>query len=211
MESRGASKEFYGKLFVDIFQQLRYLISNVNMRIKLIKAAYAFAISCNISAERPKFVIESARLYFKRIKPHASIVENIATTLSNGGMLHYPINRTDIVFIPVAANTLELTKEQLFYGRIPKLIVMAMVDTDALGGVYNKNPFNFKHNDVSHIDLRINGASKPILPLKPNFKEKSCQREYFSLLESMRIMGRDANLSFTYEEFQSGYTFFVWN
>ena len=58
--SGGASKEFYGKLFVDMFQQQRYLISNVNMRIKLIKSAYAFAISCNISGERPKFLIESA-------------------------------------------------------------------------------------------------------------------------------------------------------
>src|SRR5438552_6679000 len=138
MESRGASKEFYGKLFVDIFQQQRYLISNVNMRIKLIKAAYAFAISCNISGERPKFVIERARLYFKRIVPHALILQDIGTTLSRGGMIHYPINCTDIVSIPVAANTSEVSKEQLFYGRIPKLIVMAMVVNDALGGVYNK-------------------------------------------------------------------------
>src|SRR5438552_7360387 len=60
----GAIKDFYGKLFVDFFQQNRYLISNINMRMKLIKAAYAFAISCSISGERPKFVIESAKLYF---------------------------------------------------------------------------------------------------------------------------------------------------
>src|SRR5271163_3994814 len=33
----GASKEFYGKLFVDMFQQDKPLISNVNMSIKLVK------------------------------------------------------------------------------------------------------------------------------------------------------------------------------
>jgi len=33
------AKEFYGKLFVDLFQQSRYLIGNVNMRIQLIKNA----------------------------------------------------------------------------------------------------------------------------------------------------------------------------
>ena len=31
--SGGASKEFYGKLFVDMFQQHKYLICNINMRI----------------------------------------------------------------------------------------------------------------------------------------------------------------------------------
>ena len=171
------------------------------MPIKLIKAAYDFAISCNIGGERPKFVIESAKLYFKRVKPHLSILQNIETTLSRGGTIHYPINRIDIVSIPVASNTLEVSKEQLFYGQVPKIIVMAMVDNEALSGAYNKNPFHFKHNNIKHIDLRMSGTSNPPLPLTPNFKEKTCLREYMSLLESMSIMGKDASLPFTYEEF----------
>src|SRR5438552_14359449 len=107
-------------------------------------------------------------------------------------MVHYSINRIDIVSIPVAANTLYISKEQLFYGRVPKMIVMAMVDNESMNGVYNKNPFNSKHNDVKHLDLRISGTSKPILPLTPNFKEKACPREYMSLLEAMSILGKDA-------------------
>src|SRR5438552_8237842 len=207
----GATKDFYGKLFVDMFQQPRYLISNINMRIKLIKAAYSFAISCSQASEKPKFVIESAKLYFKRIRPHPSILQNIETNLSRGGTVHYSINRIDIVSISVAANTLDISKEQLFYGRVPKMIVMAMVDNESMSGVYNKNPFNFKHNDVKHLDLKISGTSKPLLPLTPNFKGKSCLREYMSLLETMSILGRDACFLFSYEEFLNGYTFFAWN
>src|SRR5438552_13521719 len=194
-----------------MFQQHRYLISNVNMRIKLIKAAYSFALSCNITGEKPKFVIESANLYFKRIRPHPSILQNIETNLSRGGTVHYPINRIDIVSIPVASNSLDVSKEQLFYGRVPKIIVMAMVDNEAMSGVYNKNPFNFKHNDVKQVDLRMSGTSKPLLPLTPNFEGKACLREYMSLLETMSILGKDSFLPFTYEDFLSGYTFFAWN
>src|SRR5438552_2853369 len=80
--SGGASKDFYGKLFVDMFQQNRYLISNINMHIKLIKAAYDFAISCNIAGEKPKFVIESAKLNIKRVRSHPSILQNIETNLT---------------------------------------------------------------------------------------------------------------------------------
>ena len=88
---------------------------------------------------------------------------------------------------------------------------MSMVDNDALSGMYTINPFNFKHNDVKHIDLRISGVSKPLLPLSPNFEGKLCLREYMSLLESMSILGKDARLPFTYEEYQNGYAFFAWN
>ena len=75
----------------------------------------------------------------------------------------------------------------------------------------SKNLYNLKHNDVKHLELRIGGTPKPLLPLTPDFKEKSCIREHISLLETMSILGRDACLPFTYDEFLNGYTFFVWN
>ena len=140
MDWSRCKQSFYGKLFVDLFQQHRYLIGNINMRIKRIKAAYSFALWCNIAGERPKFVIESAKLYFKRVRPHPAILQNIETDLSRGGVVHFPINHIDIVHIPVAANILDISKEQLFYGRVPKLIVMAIVDNDSLSGVYSKIP-----------------------------------------------------------------------
>jgi len=77
----GASKEFYGKLFVDMFRQNKYLIGNVNMRIKLIKAAHSFAIWSNIAAERSKFVIESAKLYVRKVRPNQAILANLESNL----------------------------------------------------------------------------------------------------------------------------------
>src|SRR6266853_3047940 len=88
---------------------------------------------------------------------------------------------------------------------------MAMVDNESLSGVYTENPYNFQHNHVKYLDLKIGGTSKPLLPLTPNFKGKLCIREYMSLLETMSILGKDAYLPFTYDEFLNVYTFFVWN
>src|SRR5277367_3396957 len=167
-----AVKDFYGKLFVDMFQQSRYLIGNVSMRIKLIKAAHAFAIWTNVTGERPKIVFESAKQYLRKIKPHPQILANVATNLSRGAAVHYPIARTEVITVPAASGILDISKEQLFYGRIPKILVMAMVENEAASGVYTKNPFNFKHYNVKHLDLRIDGVSKPVLPLTPDFKGK---------------------------------------
>ena len=209
--SKGASKEFYGKLALDLFRQNKYMMPNVNMRLKFIKAQHTMAIWTNSGTEKYKVVFEAAKLYLKKIRPHPQILQNIDNNLSRGGLVHYPINRSEIVQIPLAANNLEITKEQLFYGRVPKMIVLAMCDNEALSGVYAKNPYNFGHYNVKHVDLRVDGVSKPILPLTPNFTTKSCIREYMSLLESMAILGKDSCLPFTYEDFLNGYTFFAWN
>ena len=208
----GASREFYGKLFVDLFQQSRYLIGNMNMRIKLIKSTNSLALFTNIAGEKPKFVIESAKLFLKKVRPHPAIVNLVESHLSRGAMAHYPIHRTEITMIPTAANSLDITKDQLFYGKVPKILVMCMVDNEALSGVYGKTPFNFKHYNIKEVDLRIDGVSKPILPLTPDFKGGKCLREYMSLLENMNILGKDAYLPFTYEDYLAGgYTFFAWN
>src|SRR5277367_3386970 len=79
--NQAAGEDFYGKIFVDLFLQSRYLIGNVNMRIKLIKAAHAFAIWTNVAGERPKIVFESAKLYLRKIKPHPQI---LATDFGRG-------------------------------------------------------------------------------------------------------------------------------
>jgi hypothetical protein len=207
----GASKEFYGKLFVDLFQQPRYLIGNVNMKIQFLKNIADMVVKTNISGEKPKFVIESAKLYLKKVRPHPQIYNEILGNLTRGGIVHYPINRISFSKITVPKDSHAIMKDQLFYGRVPKIIVMCMVDGDAISGAYAKNPFNFKNFNISSLDLKINGNSSPILPLTPKFKDKLCLREYMNLLESMNIMGKDSCLPITYNEYLSGYTFFTWN
>ena len=50
---------------------------------------------------------------------------------------------------------LKVSKEQLFYGKLPKIIVMSMADSEAMSGVYAKSPFNFKPYNIKQLDLRI--------------------------------------------------------
>src|SRR5438093_12411324 len=98
--------------------------------------------------EKPKFVIESAKLYFRKIRANPQIHNSILTNLSRGAVVHYPINRISITSITVPIGTRELIKEQLFYGRVPKIVVMCLADSEALSGSYTKSPFNFKHYNI---------------------------------------------------------------
>ena len=208
--NEGAIKEFYGKFNVDLFRQPRSLIPNMNFRIKLIKNASKFALFTKTD-DKPKFTIETAVLYMKKIRPHPQILNAIVSNLARGGIVQYPINRIELVSIPLSPGKTELSRDQLFYGKVSKILLMSMIDNKAYNGDYKLNPYHYKHNTIESVDLRLDGESKPILPLTPNFKEKRCIREYTSLLETMSIFGNDAVLPISYNEYMNGYTFFAWN
>ena len=47
-----------------------------------------------------------------------------------------------------------------------------MMDNDSYNGNYKKNPFNFKHYNLTQIGISVNGEEVPFKPLKLNFDEK---------------------------------------
>ena len=46
---------------------------------------------------------------------------------------------------------------------------------------------------------------------EPDFKTGNCLREFMSLYQSNDLLGKNAILSISYDEFKSGYTHFQWN
>jgi hypothetical protein len=123
----------------------------------------------------------------------------------------YPVNRVQIEYISVKANDKELIKEELFHGRVPQYLLMAMVPKAAFYGDYTKNPFNFKPFNLSSLSLKKDREIFPYEAFKPDFKNSKCQREYISLFQSNGLFGKDAQLTISYEEFLNGYTHFQWN
>jgi len=68
------------------------MIGNVNMRIKLVKVTFAEALWTNISGEKAKFSIDSAKLYLRKIRPHPQVVMGVEASLAKGAMVYYQIN-----------------------------------------------------------------------------------------------------------------------
>jgi hypothetical protein len=42
----------------------------------------------------------------------------------------------------------------MFLGQLPKRLVIACVDSDALNGAIGKNPFDFKHYKINFVALK---------------------------------------------------------
>ena len=209
--AEGVEKEFYGKLEVDFFKQDRLLIPGVDMEICLDRAKDSFAICTTNSSIKPTIVITSAQLQLKVVKINPQIMLQHVELLNKEVPAIYPINRTVINYMILKKDDKEIEFEELFNGRIPKYMLMCLVPKTAFFGDYTKNPFAFKHYNLTNVSLKKDRYPFPYEEFKPDFKNKKCIREYISIFQSNNIFGKDETLAINYEEFLEGYTHFQWN
>ncbi|GAA6228946.1 uncharacterized protein F54H12.2-like [Lates japonicus] len=93
---------------------------------------------------------------------------------------------------------------------MPKYVVLAMVHHKAFTGRRNLSPFNFIHNDVEYLALCQNGRQVPAKAFQPQFNIGLSVREFYMFLATGRHL-KDLPLSINREEFNDGYSLFVFN
>jgi hypothetical protein len=55
----------------------------------------------------------------------------------------------------VPTGNMNYVQDNMFLGQLPKRLVIACVDSDALNGTIGKNPFNFKHYKINFVALNV--------------------------------------------------------
>ena len=94
---------------------------------------------------------------------------------------------------------------------MPNYLVMYMVSSAAFHGDYALKPFNFKNYRLKSLLLTRDDENVPYERFEPDFTSDNCLREYMSQYQSNGLIGKNAVLPFTYDEFKTGYTNFQWN
>ena len=207
----GASKQFFGKLNCGMFQQERLLVPGVDFQLRLERAKDAFAIFNANNLLKPKVVIQEATLHLLTLKVNPTVLQHHALALARGLPAIYEFNKVEIDTIPIRDKSTGEVKEDLFHGRVPKYLIMFMVSNSAFHGDYALNPYNFKHYGVKSLLLTRDAENIPYERFEPDFKTGNCLREFMSLYQSNDLLGKNAILPISYDEFKSGYTHFQWN
>ena len=212
--------EFCGPITLDIFQQNRYLLPNADVRLKFLRHKSDFAliskdravqgVNAAIIAIKGLIDIEQSILYVRRVKVSPSVLRGHLTGLDNYNAI-YPIQRTEMQTFTITAGSQSFNRENIFRGQLPKLLVMGMVDNDAFNGSFNKNPFNFKHNDLNFLALYRDGGATPFRPFQPDFANNLCMLDYISIFQSLELWNRDETIPITFEDFKGGYTIYAFN
>ncbi|XP_071333652.1 uncharacterized protein F54H12.2-like [Trachinotus anak] len=193
----------------DVFFCERLLLNSVDLRIKLTRASDAF---CLMGARDSTFRLKilGASLFAKKVSVSPAVRLGHAAALMKGNAL-YPISRVNVKTYSIPENSRICSQENLFLGAIPKYIVLGMVHHEAFTGRRDLSPFNFIHNDVEYLALCQDGKQIPAKAFQPQFNNGQSIREFYNMFLATGRHLKDLPLSINREEFNNGYSLFVFN
>ena len=172
---RGATVDLIDRIHSDIFFQDRYLLNEVNVKVRLVRNKDSFCLMSGEANPTYKMKLIIAVLLVRKVPLSPSVFLAHAKALKFG-LAKYPIKRVVCKTYTIPAGNLDGNHEKLFIGQLPSRLVIGCVDNDAFNGNYVKNPFNFKDYALSEISLHLDGNTQQVKPLKPNVSIASTSR-----------------------------------
>jgi hypothetical protein len=206
--ARSRVVDLMGRIHADIFFQDRYMLNEVNIKIKLTRSKDAF---CLIAGERFAVRIVAAELIVRKVKLSPSVFLAHAKALEHG-TAKYPIKRVVCKTFTIPAGFLDVSHEKLFSGQLPSRLVIGIVDNEAFNGTFGRNPFNFNNYNLSEICVYLDGQqAHGIKTLKPDYEHHQYIDAYMSLFIGSNKVNRDEGNFITRTDYPNGYALYAYD
>ncbi|XP_063975165.1 uncharacterized protein F54H12.2-like [Diachasmimorpha longicaudata] len=184
----GKTFDLLGHLHCDVFNQDKFLMNDVELRVRLIRAKDAYCL-IDDSALRYKVHIEEASLIVRRVKLSPGILIAHAKMLAKT-TAKYPLTRVEVKSFVLHRGIMGETIDNAILGKVPKRIILGFVENASFNGSRKKNPFNFQNFGINFLCLNVDGRQVPTKPLQPSFISAVClDVEAFNTLFSVRFHG----------------------
>ena len=208
----GTNVDLLGHLHCDIFNQERFLLNGVEMRLRLVWARENFCLmgeyskdySCNLK-------ILEASLFVRRTKIAPDILLAHTRALSKA-TAKYPLTRVEVKTVSLHSGVHGETIDNVVLGQLPKRIIIGFIDNKAFNGDSRLNPFNFQNYKINYLSMYIDGVQIPSRPLHPDFTKNHLYVDAFEILFSGTGIHflNDGN-SIDRENYHDGYCLFAFD
>ena len=200
--------EMMGPLRIDLFEQERYLPNGISMKLRFHRQKSSYVLMAE--GNNYKVRIMEAYLYVRKIHPSPGVLLGHTQALSKMPA-KFPITRKECKEIAIASGLRSVKKDNIFLGQLPKRVVVAMVDGDAAAGNYVKNPYNFKHYNVNHMQLFADGEPVRAQPLKPNMDTADYIHCYETLYRGLNNLDGEKGCIIKRVDWNKGYSLFAFD
>lgn len=210
--ANSATVDMVGSLNIPFLRQDRYIHPDTEVSIRLTRTDPTF---CLIKTEEDdtnyKIEIEKCELHLRLLKVHPSIINSHNALLASGSTIKYPLNKVTTQMFTVAQGKQSERINVVINQQKPKRMFFAFLDHDAKNGDYNKDPFKFKHYNLSSIVLDVDGQPLPSKPIKMSFAEKTFSEPFFLLAQATGKSLVNGDLGVTRDQFANGYAIFAFD
>lgn len=152
--------ELCSKVHCDLFNQTKYLINGVDLRVIFALEKPEFYVLAN-AEDKSSIEILDATLFMNHVTIAPNILAAHQAVLMKGNNAVYPYTRVEVRSHTVSPGSQTMTIDNVIIGRIPRLMICALISNDAMVGKRTLNPFRFEPHSISQFQLLINGVKWP--------------------------------------------------
>lgn len=181
--------ELMGRIHGDLFNQPKFLINGVDLRIIFTLEKPEFYIMSAADANTSLIEIQEATLYMNHVTINPNILVAHQAVLSRQNAV-YPYKRVEVKSYTVSPGSLTMSIDNAVVGQLPNLMIVGLVENTAYSGSRKLNPYNFQHFDMSQFHLVINGVQVPSQAIDFDFSNKEApisMRGYESLFRGTNL------------------------
>ena len=203
MVKEGKSFTFHTPIFVDLFNQSRYLIPGVNIDISLTKSPEDFfVLSADTNAGKFKLDLQSVEVMVRTVETAEKVNLTYDQLLLKGKPLLYPRTHSALNFISIQKQQV-CDVNNIYNGILPSTLLIGFVEDANLTGTISKNPFVFSSVNLKSISLKFNGAV--ILDKLMEFDDDDYERAYLKLIEDLALSSPANSIRLSKQEFKSNF------
>lgn len=200
--------------FVPLFHLDKIIPPNVSIGINLKRKTtpgFYLMHEALLAGEKWDLVVKSAVLYVQRLELTPEYVIGLEQILLSPEMpIVFEMTEPTVITCNVGNGVSQFSMNNMFNGAVPEKILIGFVQTAAYTGTRDKNPFNFKHCNISEIALYKNGIPFPVPPIKANFADNQVAMAYQNTITALECTS-PIGPSLSLEEFVKGTTIFAFS
>jgi hypothetical protein len=193
---------------LDIFNQEKLIPSNCDLKIRLIPNRPEFCLMAKDENVKYKYEITNARLYIRSKEIAPSKIAALETGLVKRNW-EIKMNSASMKSVTITSGSRSAELDNVYSGKLPTRILLAMVPDEAVSGKYSANPFYLHHQTLEYLQLKVNGEPIPRVPFTPNFPSNFTRDYIDGCLAGLGMDVGDKCFSLTPENWGNGNTFYV--
>jgi hypothetical protein len=201
LTNNGLILDLYSHIDVDIFNQPRYLINNVDVKIVFLLENASFYL-LEKDNQQSIIKIHEAQLIMRHIYVNPNIILHHHQLLHKNIKIKMPFKRSEIKTYTIPSQVTSTTIDNIFHGKLPCNIIFTMIDNTALS-TRNNNPLNLQPHDLNYFAVYVNNQSTPIQPLHMDFTNNHYSEAYVEFLKNLGVYGQDVGLIVTKEAWKT--------